>query len=141
MNANIFAHTIEMTNTEAKAAGKINSPAYTELMILKKSFPDFQISIVKPAAKKAVRFKGLDYNYMEGYIKTHDATLLETFYELRGLDKDGKRNGVTAAVSYGEIKMWFLTQFSEIEEMSENVNKIIDKARKQRAEKRAALAA
>ena len=140
MNANVFTHTIEMTNTEAKAAGKINTAAYTELLELKKAFPDYQINIVKPA-KKVARFKGLDYNYMKAYIETHDATQMVTFYELRGLDKGGKRNGVAAVASYGEIKMWFLNQFPEIEEMSENVNRIIGEARKQRAEKKAALAA
>lgn len=139
MNANLFSRKIEMTKTEAKAAGKPNTTEYNTLLELMKNFPGFQIEIVKSAAKKADRFKGLDINYMENYIKSHKPELLETFYELRGLDADGKRVELAAAATYGEIKMWFLTQFPEIEKLGENVNKIIEEARKAReAQKKAA---
>lgn len=139
MNANLFSRKIEMTKTEAKAAGKPNTTEYNTLLELMKNFPGFQIEIVKSAAKKVDRFKGLDANYMENYIKSHKPELLETFYELRGLDADGKRVELAAAATYGEIKMWFLTQFPEIEKLGENVNKIIEEARKAReAQKKAA---
>lgn len=139
MNANLFSRKIEMTKTEAKAAGKPNTTEYNILLELMKNFPGFQIEIVKSAAKKVDRFKGLDTNYMENYIKSHKPELLETFYELRGLDADGKRVELAAAATYGEIKMWFLTQFPEIEKLGENVNKIIEEARKAReAQKKAA---
>ena len=139
MNANLFFRKIEMTKTEAKAAGKPNTTEYNTLLELMKNFPGFQIEIVKSAAKKADRFKGLDINYMENYIKSHKPELLETFYELRGLDANGKKVELAAAATYGEIKMWFLTQFPEIEKLGENVNKIIEEARKAReAQKKAA---
>ena len=139
MNANLFSRKIEMTKTEAKAAGKPNTTEYNTLLELMKNFPGFQIEIVKSAGKKADRFKGLDINYMENYIKSHKPELLETFYELRGLDANGKKVELAAAATYGEIKMWFLTQFPEIEKLGENVNKIIEEARKAReAQKKAA---
>ena len=139
MNANLFSRKIEMTKTEAKAAGKPNTTEYNTLLELMKNFPGFQIEIVKSAAKKADRFKGLDINYMENYIKSHKPELLETFYVLRGLDANGKKVELAAAATYGEIKMWFLTQFPEIEKLGENVNKIIEEARKAReAQKKAA---
>ena len=139
MNANLFSRKIEMTKTEAKAAGKPNTTEYNTLLELMKNFPGFQIEIVKSAAKKADRFKGLDINYMENYIKSHKPELLETFYELRGLDANGKKVELAAAATYGEIKMWFLAQFPEIEKLGENVNKIIEEARKAReAQKKAA---
>ena len=139
MNANLFSRKIEMTKTEAKAAGKPNTTEYNTLLELMKNFPGFQIEIVKSAAKKADRFKGRDINYMENYIKSHKPELLETFYELRGLDANGKKVELAAAATYGEIKMWFLTQFPEIEKLGENVNKIIEEARKAReAQKKAA---
>ena len=139
MNANLFSRKIEMTKTEAKAAGKPNTTEYNTLLELMKNFPGFPIEIVKSAAKKADRFKGLDINYMENYIKSHKPELLETFYELRGLDANGKKVELAAAATYGEIKMWFLTQFPEIEKLGENVNKIIEEARKAReAQKKAA---
>lgn len=152
MNANHITKKIEMTKTESKAAGKPNTAEYNTLLELMNNFPSYQIEIVKTAAKKVDRFKGLDYDYMENYIKTHPLEIevemdegetetkpiMEIFFELRGLDKDGKKIGMAAAATYGEIKMWFLTQYPEIEKMGENVNKIIEKTRKARKEMKAA---
>ena len=137
MNANLMTKKIEMTKTEAKAAGKLNTTEYNTLLELMNNFPGYQIEIVKTAAKKVDRFKGLDYNYMRDYIKSHNEELLKEFYTLRGLDENGKKVGMAAAASYGEIKMWFLEQFSEIEEMGEKVNKIIEETRKAREARKA----
>ena len=123
---------IEMTKTEAKAAGKPNTPEYNALLEQMKNFPGYQIEIVKSAAKKVDRFRGLDCDYMKKYIESHKPELLETFYKLRGRDKDGKKIGMAAIATYGEIKMWFLTQFPEIEKMGEKVSKIIEETRKAR---------
>ena len=45
---------------------------------------------------------------------------------------------MAATATYGEIKMWFLNQFPDIEKMAEKVNKIIDETRKARAAQKAA---
>lgn len=137
MNANLMTKKIEMTKTEAKAAGKPNTDEYNTLLELTNNFPGYQIEIVKTAAKKVDRFKGLDYNYMRDYIKSHNEELLKEFYTLRGLDENGKKVGMAAAASYGEIKMWFLEQFPEIEGMGEKVNKIIEETRKAREARKA----
>lgn len=137
MNANLMTKKIEMTKTEAKAAGKLNTTEYNTLLELTNNFPGYQIEIVKTAAKKVDRFKGLDYNYMTDYIKSHNEELLKEFYTLRGLDENGKKVGMAAAASYGEIKMWFLEQFPEIEGMGEKVNKIIEETRKAREARKA----
>ena len=47
MNANLMTKKIEMTKTEAKAAGKPNTAEYNTLLELMKNFPGFQIEIVK----------------------------------------------------------------------------------------------
>lgn len=138
MNANLKSKKIEMTKKESVAAGKPNTAEYSTLLELMKSFPGYQIEIVKSAARRADHFKGMDYTYMKSYIENHDESKLATFYELRGLDEKGNKVGMAAAASYGEIKMWFLTQFPEIEKMGENVNQIIEEARKAREEKNAA---
>ena len=138
MFTNHMTKKIEMTKTEAKAAGKPNTAEYNALLEEMKNFPSYQIEIVKSASKRVNRFQGLDYDYMKKYIESHKPDLLATFYELRGLDKDGKKIGMAAVASYGEIKMWFLTQFPEIEQMGENVNKIIEAARQAREAKKAA---
>lgn len=137
MNANLMTKKIEMTKTEAKTAGKLNTTEYNTLLELMNNFPGYQIEIVKTAAKKVDRFKGLDYNYMTDYIKSHNEELLKEFYTLRGLDENGKKVGMAAAASYGEIKMWFLEQFPEIEGMGEKVNKIIEEIRKAREARKA----
>ena len=137
MNANLMTKKIEMTKTEAKAAGKPNTAEYNTLLELTNNFPGYQIEIVKTAAKKVDRFKGLDYNYMTDYIKSHNEELLKEFYTLRGLNENGKKVGMAAAASYGEIKMWFLEQFPEIEGMGEKVNKIIEETRKAREARKA----
>lgn len=141
MNANIMTQKIEMTKTEAAAAGKLNSEKFNELKSLREMFSGYEITIVKSSGKKADRFKGLDYDYMKKYIEKHDdenKTTMAVFYELCGLDANGKKQKMAAAASYGEVKMWFLTQYPEIEAMSEKVNKIIEDTRKARAEKKEA---
>ena len=138
MNANLMTKKIEMTKTEAKAAGKPNTAEYNTLLELMNNFPGYQIEIVKTAAKKVDRFKGLDYDYMKNYIQSHDESKLEIFYELRGLDKGGKKIGMAATASYGEIKMWFLNEFPEIENLADEVNKIVEETRKAREAKKVA---
>lgn len=53
MKANIVTSTIEMTKTEAAAAGKLNSAEFADLKQLRETFPAYKIMIVKPAAKKS----------------------------------------------------------------------------------------
>ncbi len=137
MNANIMSSKIEMTKTEAIAAGKLNSDKFNELKTLREMFPTFQIEIVKIVTKRVDHFKGLTYKYMENYIKDNNESLLSVFYALCGRDEKGNKIELAAAVSYGEVRMWFLTEFPEIEQMSEDIKEIIKETRKTR-ESRAA---
>jgi hypothetical protein len=132
MNANLMTNKIEMTKTEAVAAGKFDSDKFKELKSLREMFPSFEIAIVKHSTKKADRFKGLDYNYMKSYIERNQPDLMAEFYTLRGLDADGTKMEIAAASTYGEIKMWFLTKFPEIERMNDTVSEIIKMARETR---------
>ena len=131
MYADLFSNAIILTKSEARNAGKPNFPEYADLMNLKRDFPSFPIKIAA-ASKKSNRIKGLDYDYMESYIKNHKPDLLVEFYELCGKDENGKKKELAAAATYGEVKMWFLTKCPEIEAMSEKVNKIVEEARKAR---------
>ena len=128
---------IEMTKTEAIAAGKLNSDKFNELKNLREMFPTFQIAIVNPAAKKVDHFKGLTLKYMEDYIQRHNKDVLVEFYKLCGKDESGKKAELAATATYGEIKMWFLTVFPEIEQMSDDVKKIIIETRKTRESREA----
>lgn len=137
MYANLLTSTIEMTKTEAAAAGKLNSAEFADLKELRETFPTYKIMIVKPAAKKVDHFKGLTLKYMEDYIQRHNKDVLVEFYKLCGKDESGKKAELAATATYGEIKMWFLTEFPEIEQMSDDVKEIIKETRKTR-ENRAA---
>ena len=71
MNANLFTHKIEMSKSEAKAAGKLNSDQYNELRQYMAAYPSFTIEIKAPAKRKT-EFSGLNYDYMKKYIAAHD---------------------------------------------------------------------
>ena len=52
MNANLMKKTIEMSKTEAKAAGKIGSAEFKELRQYMEMYPTFTIDIKAPAKRK-----------------------------------------------------------------------------------------
>lgn len=141
MKAIIDAKVIEMNKTEAKAAGRFNSEEFKELSALRSAYPDFRIVI--KATKSKDNMKGLTVKYMEKYISTHDdedGTIMAEFRVLRGLDEEGKTSEIADAVSYGELKMWFLSVYPEAERLE--VNEILAKAKKIReAQKTARKAA
>lgn len=125
MFANYEKMTIEMTKAEAKEAGKFNSEKYHELKQLRAENPTFRIVTINTRKKKST-FKGLDYNYMERYIKAHDDdknTIMAEFNVMRGF-VDGKKNEFVDCATYGEIKAWFLLKFPEIEEYNKKVEEL-----------------
>ena len=131
---------IEMTKTEAAKAGKIDTEKYEELCTLMNRFPTFEIEIVKTSTKSVDHLKGLTYEFMENYIKAHKEELLTEFYELCGKDENGKKINFGVKLSYGEVRMWFLEEFPEIENF-DNRKKLDDKMeaiRKARAARKAA---
>ena len=128
MNANLMKSIIEMTKTEAAAAGKLNSEKFNELKALREMFPTFQIVVVK-TSKSGEHFKGLTVDYMENYIKNHKDELLTDFYKLRGKDANGNALEVAPVATYGELKMWFLNKCHEVVDQFESVHKIIEASR------------
>lgn len=139
MNANITTSTIYMNKTEAKAAGKVNSPEFIELNALRAAYPDFRIEVKTTKSKDSM--KGLTAEYMEKFIEARieknedevDMTNLQTFYILRGRDEEGNKVALAPVVSYGELKQWFLAQYPEVEEMTKTVDDILAKAKAKRA--------
>lgn len=137
MKAIIDAKVIEMNKTEAKAAGRFNSEEFRELAALRDAYPDFRIVIKTVKARD--NMKGLTVKYMENYISNHDdenGTVMADFRALRGLDENGNVSEIGEAVSYGELKMWFLSVFPETERL--DVDAILAKAKAARKEQKAA---
>ena len=140
MFANVITKKIEMTKTEAAKAGKIGNEQYEELCTLMNRFPTFEIEIVKTSTKSVDHLKGLTYEYMENYIEKHNKELLTEFYELCGKDENGKKIKFGVSFTYGEVRMWFLEQFPEIEnfEARKKLDDKMEAVRKARAARKAA---
>lgn len=137
MKAIIDAKVIEMNKTEAKAAGRFNSEQFLELSALRAAYPDFRIVI--KATKSKDNMSGLTVNYMEKYISNHDdedGTIMSEFRTLRGLDENGNKSELADSVSYGELKMWFLSVYPEAERFE--VSEILAKAKAVREAQKAA---
>ena len=135
MFANLIERKIQMTKAEAKKAGTPGTEEYETLLDLMKNFPTFPIDIAK-SVKKAPKIR-LTNDFMKQYIENKgDEENLKTFYELRGLDEKGEKVELAAAASHGEIKMWFVTKYPEVEKFDEKVNKIIKDARAKREEQK-----
>ena len=131
MKANLITKTIEMSKNEAKAAGRIGTEKFNELREYQRAYPNYTICIVE-APKRKAQYSGLDYDYMEKYIKECDKSdkekeeIMKEFRTLRGLDMENHADCVRAvAASYPQIKKWFLGKFSEIGEFRKNQNKKI----------------
>ena len=145
MNANFEKKTIEMTKTEAKAAGKFGTTAFDELAGLRAVYPTFRI-VVK-ASKSNDNMKGLTVDYMKKYIEKHDdedGSNMKIFNRLRGLNEDGtvkEEKDFARVATYGELKMWFLDTYPEVENMNKTVDDILAKAKKNREAKRQAAKA
>jgi hypothetical protein len=135
-----------MTKNEAKAAGRIGSKKFDELKEHQIAYPKFTVRIVANPKRKS-QFTGLDYDFMEKYIKQCDKEnkdeILKEFNILRGKstndstakDKENdpsdtakvedKENKVSIPVkaekaSYLEVKKWFLDKFPEIKKFKED---------------------
>ena len=131
-------NTIEITKTFAQKAARIGSPEYYELLKARQENPSCTVEIKQTKSKDS--FKGLTYDYMKKYILAHDdaeGSNMAVFNELRGNGEEAEE-AKADSLSYGEIKMWFLNEFPEIEKLADDVNDIVEKARKARESKKAA---
>ena len=126
MRANHANKTIEMTAKEAKAAGKIKSAAFNELMELKAMLPGYEVAIVAAPRRKKSAFNGLTYEYMAAYIEKHDKAKMAKFNELRGIVSDedkvkyGEMSNNLEKAAYATIKKWCLNTFTEIKDFHKN---------------------
>ena len=137
MFINESSKVIEMTKSEYRTAHTYGTPEYDNLQEVRKAYPGFRV--ITKERKKIDRLKGLDANYMKNYIIKHDGKDCENwkvFCQLRGLDENEEKQELSAAVAFGELRMWFLTAYPEIENISASVDKILENARKARAEKK-----
>ena len=131
MTINYITMTIEMTKAESKAAGKVGTEAFKEMLSLMQQFPNYKIQVIaKAATKKSCDYKGLTYAYMEKYIKAHDNdkhTIMAEYEDLRG-ESDAAKDVLADSFTYQEIKNWFLGKFPEIRGFHEMRQKLLGAA-------------
>ncbi|MBR2414132.1 MAG: hypothetical protein IKB13_06490 [Clostridia bacterium] len=139
MTINYEKKTIEMTKTESREAGNPTSEKFDDLMKLRTAFPDFSV-VVKTSSAKRDTLKGLDYDFMKKYIESHDNKdeNLKMFYTLRGLNEKGERDLLIEERTCGEVKMWFLATYTEIEKFNNETKKKLNEIKTKRAEARKA---
>lgn len=125
MNANLMCKRLEMSKSEAKAAGKLGTPEFNLLKQYRAEYPGFEIYI-KPATRRKMEIKGLDYKYMQNYImkckRENKKEIMDTFNTLTAQDKKNKVEGAEhlEAAGYLDVRAWFLATFPEIKEYHDN---------------------
>ena len=131
MTINYITMTIEMTKAESKAAGKVGTAEFKNMLGLMQQFPNYKIQVATRAAtKKACDYKGLTYDYMEKYIQVHDnegQTIKAEYDALRGNTAEAI-DALAESCSYQEIKKWFLNKFPEIEKFHTMRQKLLGAA-------------
>ena len=121
--------TLEVSKKFYTAAAQFGSNEYQELKEARSEFPTYKV-VTKTCRKAKSSYKGLTYNYMEKYIKSHDneqGEILKEFETLRGKSKDAKDLNAKS-LSYGEIKLWFLDKFPAFEEFHKERAALITKS-------------
>ena len=102
--------TIIMDRTFQKKQSNTKSKEFKRLMAIHRDFPDYEI-VTKRIAKCPTKesYKGLTYEYMERYIKSHPRAdeHIAKYAELRFLAE-------CHSIRYPTIKKWFLNTFPEI---------------------------
>lgn len=125
MTINTKSNTIEMSKKFAKAASRYGTPEYKDLQAARADYPTYKI-VTKTVSKKKDSFKGLTYEYMESYIKTHDnANEMMSKYNFLRAASESKDDEFAEAVSYGTIKKWFLAQYPALTAYRENIKDIL----------------
>lgn len=118
LTVNSKKHTIEMTKKFAKSASRVGSEEYNLLQATRKDYPNYSIVTKATATKKRETFKGLTFDYMEKYIKTHDDennSIMAEYEMMRGTSEEAQEM-LAESMSYHEIKDWFFKKYPAIAE-------------------------
>ena len=131
---------IELTKTFATASSKFGTPEYDQLQQVRKDYPTYKVVTVTRKATKTDKpsYKGLTYEYMAKYIKSHDDAEenMKEFMELRGVSEEGE-NALAESAHYQTIKDWFLGKYPEIASFHEKRTELMEKTQKAKEAKKA----
>ncbi|MDD6143019.1 MAG: hypothetical protein PUD16_05950 [bacterium] len=107
--------TIIMDRTFAKYAANTMSTEYAHLQAVRQDYPNYTVTqrqIKRKTTKEC--YRGLTYEYMEDYIKTHGskeeaATNMANYKELKLISQCH-----STSRRYPTIKKWFLDKYPEV---------------------------
>ena len=108
---------IELNKEYFRRIQNPRSEEYETLQMVRKDYPRYEVCLRKIERNPNKKtYKGLNYEYMETYILTHEpketkAVVLDEFYDMRHIAECHK-----ASYGYAVIKKWFLAKYPEIAE-------------------------
>ena len=112
-------HSLVLTKSFAAKAAIFGTDEYKMLQEARRDYPGYKVTVGKSKTKEQKNaFAGLDYDYMEKYIKAHDneeKAIMAEYMMLRGKSEDALEIQAGSA-SFLEIRAWFLKTFPAIEE-------------------------
>ena len=124
-------HSLVLTKSFAAKAAIFGTDEYKMLQEARRDYPGYKVTVGKSKTKEQKNaFAGLDYDYMEKYIKAHDDdenTIMAEYLDLRGLSDEAKELQAGSA-SFLEIRAWFLKTFPVIEAFYTKRAKLLEKA-------------
>ncbi len=147
VKVNFVEGKIEMTPAFAEAAGKVGSAEYKQLVETQANFPGYGIEVVTPKKKASRKFKGMDFAYMEKFIRDrNDTDTLREFATLRGMmvSENGElvedpSKAVKAVATIGQMQSWFLEVYHEdFEDYDKELKAIMCKTKAAKAKRLAA---
>ena len=109
-------HSLVLTKSFAAKAAIFGPDEYKKLQEARRDYPGYKVTVGKTKEAKNI-YAGLDYDYMEKYIKAHDddkQSIMNEYLMLRGKSKDALEIQAGSA-SFLEIRAWFLKTFPSIE--------------------------
>ena len=109
-------HSLVLTKSFAAKAAIFGTDEYKMLQEARRDYPGYKVTVGKTKEAKNI-YAGLDYAYMEKYIKTHDddkQSIMNEYLMLRGKSDDALEIQAGSA-SFLEIRTWFLKTFPAIE--------------------------
>ena len=124
MIINESTRTISLTKKEMTAARHVDSLEYKKLQNVRRDYPGFTVITVSRKVKtQRETYKGLTYEYMEKYIKSHDdaeKTIWREYKIYRGTPLD-PADELPVAYNYNQMKEWFLEKYEKVAKFYENI--------------------
>lgn len=121
-------NTIELTKSFEKAASRFGTDEFCALQEARSAYPNYRV-VIASRKSKSDSFKGLTYEYMKNYIASHDdeeKSIMAEYENMIGTSEEAKELQMKA-VSYGELKKWFLATYPNIKAFCEKREQLLTK--------------